>query len=195
MAGFTIDDVTGDGIPDIVIPVSTSVTNNGVPTFTGTVTTLIGKGDGTFTTGPVSNATWTTSLLPVTGVFKTGDVKDLLIGGTVLFGSGNGSFTVGPTNTAIASATNYLFPGAVGSLRNNGKLDVVVTQPGFVSIYYGNGDGTFTAGPTYAALPDYMQVTITDVDGDGNPDIVLGTSTGGIYTDGGDDVGSRRSRF
>ena len=35
----------------------------------------------------------------LTGVFKTGDVKDLLIGGTVLFGAGNGSFTQGPTNT------------------------------------------------------------------------------------------------
>ena len=60
---------------------------------------------------------------------------------------------------------------------------MVVTQPGFVSIFYGNGDGTFTAGPSYAALPDYMQVTITDIDGDGNPDIVLGTSTGRVYTD------------
>ena len=169
---FTIDDVTGDGIPDIV-----ELTTTGLAI--ANVTTLIGKGDGTFTIGPVSAVTGVPSDQPVTGVFKTGDVKDLLVGGTVLFGSGNGSFTVGPTNTAIASATNYLFPGAVGSLRNNGKLDVVVTQPGFVSIYYGNGDGTFTTGPSYAALPDYMQVTITDVDGDGNPDIVLGTSTGG----------------
>ena len=49
--------------------------------------------------------------------------------------------------------------------------------------------------PGYAALPDYMQVTITDVDGDGNPDIVLGTGAGGIYTDGTTDVGLRRSRF
>ena len=178
---FTIDDVTGDGIPDIV-----ELTTSGLAI--ANVTTLIGKGDGTFTIGPVSAVTGVPSDQPLTGVFKTGDVKDLLVGGTVLFGSGNGSFTVGPTNTSIASATNYLFPGAVGSLRNNGKLDVVVTQPGFVSIFYGNGDGTFTAGPSYAALPDYMQVTITDVDGDGNPDIVLGTSTGGIYTDGTTDV-------
>jgi FG-GAP-like repeat len=178
---FTIDDVTGDGIPDIV---ELTTTNLAV----ANVTTLIGKGDGTFAIGPVSAVTGVPSDQPVTGVFKTGDVKDLLVGGTVLFGAGNGSFTVGPTNAGIASATNYLFPSAVGSLRNNGKLDVVVTQPGFVSIYFGDGDGTFTVGPTYAALPDYMQVTITDVDGDGNPDIVLGTSTGGVYTEGGYDT-------
>ncbi len=178
---FTIDDVNGDGIPDIVELTGISITNPGARTFTGTVTTLIGKGDGTFTLGPASAATGFADVQPFTGVFKSGDVKDLLIGGTVLFGAGNGSFTQGPTNAAIASATNYLFPGAVGSLRNNGILDVVISQPGFVSIFLGNGDGTFATGPSYAALPDYMQVTITDIDGDGNPDIVLGTSTGGVY--------------
>ncbi len=137
--GFVIDDVNGDGIPDIVIPVSSGVTNNGYPIFTGIVTTLVGKGDGTFTTGPVSNATWTDSLLPVTGVFKTGDVKDLLIGGTVLFGMGNGSFYSRPNQCGYRERNKLPFPGAVGSLRNNGKLDLVVTQSGFVSIYFGNG--------------------------------------------------------
>ena len=92
-AGFTVDDVNGDGIPDIVILNSTNTTYGTPITLTGTVTTLIGKGDGTFTIGPVSNLTWTDSLQVQTGVFKTGDVKDLLVGGTVLFGAGNGSFT------------------------------------------------------------------------------------------------------
>jgi hypothetical protein len=178
---FTIDDVNGDGIPDIVELTTTSAT-------IANVTTLIGKGDGTFTVGPVSAVTGVPNDQPVTGDFNGDGNKDVLVGGTVLFGAGNGSFTVGPTNTAIASATNYLFAPAVGALSTNGKLDVVVSEPGFVSIYYGNGDGTFTTGPSYAALPDYMQLTITDIDGDGNPDILLGTSTGGIYTSGGYDT-------
>ena len=79
--------MNGDGIPDIVILNGTVGAFNGtVIPVTGTVTTLIGKGDGTFTKGPVSNLTWTDSLQVVTGVFKTGDVKDILVGGTVLFG-------------------------------------------------------------------------------------------------------------
>ena len=192
LAGFTVDDVNGDGIPDIVVLNGTvGVYNGSVIPVTGTVTTLIGKGDGTFTIGPVSNLTWTDSLQAVSGVFKSGDVKDLLVGGTVLFGAGDGSFTQGPTNDAIANLsinTPSVGGNAVGSLRNNGKLDVVVSEPGYVSIFYGNGDGTFQAGPSYAALPDYMQVTITDIDGDGNPDIVLGGSSGGVYTLGGYDT-------
>jgi hypothetical protein len=191
-AGFTVDDVNGDGIPDIVILNGTVGTYNGsVIPVTGTVTTLIGKGDGTFTIGPVSNLTWTDSLQVQSGVFKTGDVKDLLVGGTVLFGSGNGSFTQGPTNDTLATLnvdTAAVGGNAVGSLRNNGNLDVVVSVSGFASIFYGNGDGTFQTGPAYATGPDFMQATITDIDGDGNPDIVLGTSTGGVYTIGGYDT-------
>ncbi|MFP5230138.1 MAG: FG-GAP-like repeat-containing protein [Acidobacteriota bacterium] len=183
---FTIDDVNGDGIPDIV---ELTQSNGAI----ANVATLLGKGDGTFTVGPVSALTGFTAnapadVQPLTGDFNGDGKKDLLVAGTVLFGSGNGAFTVGPTNTVLAGDGNYLFPNAVGDLRNSGKLDVVATDNGSVSIFYGNGDGTFTAGPTYAALPDYMQVTITDLDGDGNADIVLGTSTGGVYTIGGYDT-------
>ncbi len=189
VAGFTIDDVNGDGIPDIVVPTVTSTTNPGVVTFTGNVTTLLGKGDGTFTTGPVSSLTWTNSLLPLTGDFNGDGKKDLLIGATVLFGGGDGTFTAGPTNSAMAAAlTSNTFVGAAADLSNNGKLDVVVSVPGSIAIFNGNGDGTFQAGPVYAGLADSYQVTITDIDGDGNPDIFLGTSTGGLYTLGGYDT-------
>ena len=176
---LTIDDVNGDGIPDIVVA------------GTGIVTTLIGKGDGTFTIGPVSTFTSSGSGGGIEGV-ATGDFngdgkKDLLVDTTVLFGGGDGTFTQGPTSAALANVSTF-GTGAVGDLRNNGKLDVVVSERGSVAIFYGNGDGTFAVGPRYAGPPDGEQVTITDIDGDGNLDIVVGTSTGGVYTEGGYDT-------
>ena len=189
VAGFTIDDVNGDGVPDIVVPTVTSTTNPGVVTFAGNVTTLLGKGDGTFTTGPVSSLTWTNSLLPLTGDFNGDGKKDLLIGATVLFGGGDGTFTAGPTSSAMSAVlTSNTFVGAAADLSNNGKLDVVVSVPGSIAIFNGNGDGTFQAGPVYAGLPDSEQVTITDIDGDGNADIFLGWGTEELYTLGGYDM-------
>ncbi|HEX3743369.1 MAG TPA: FG-GAP-like repeat-containing protein [Bryobacteraceae bacterium] len=186
----TIDDVNGDGYPDIVVLSIQSVkNNNGLVTIGGAVTTLLGNGKGTFTTGPVSTLTWNGGYQAETGDFNNDGKKDLLAGGTVLLGSGNGAFTQGPTNAALAAVNNSgTGTTSVGDLRNSGNLDAVVTGPGSVNIFYGNGDGTFKTGPSYAGLPDDMQTTITDIDGDGNLDIVMGSSTGGIYTSGGQDM-------
>ncbi len=173
---ITIDDVNGDGIPDIV-----------VCGLTPGITTLIGKGDGSFTaTAPSATSIRECGAAGgqiLTGNFHTGGHKDLLVGGIVLAGNGHGAFTPGASvSTDILLNFGSSIPAvAVGDINKDGKADVVVSQPGFVAVFYGKGDGTFTAGPRYAALADYMQVTITDLDGDGNPDIVLGSSSGGIY--------------
>jgi PASTA domain/FG-GAP-like repeat len=173
----TIDDVNGDGKPDIVICGLTSG-----------ITTLIGKGDGTFTPTALS-ASGVTPCGPEPGQILTGDFngdgkKDLLIHSTVLLGKGDGTFTVGSTLPVNPNLFGEFGNVAVGDVNNDGKLDVVASLPGYVVVFYGKGDGTFTAGPRYAGLPDLMQVSLTDIDGDGNLDVVLGTATGGVYTDG-----------
>jgi hypothetical protein len=183
----TIDDVNGDGKADIVV-----VSGPGV-------TTLVGNGNGSFTVGASSATTLGLTALAATAQVLSGDFnndgkRDLLVDVngtmTVLLGVGDGTFTVGsPVSTDPTVAPPYSVPSvAVGDMNNDGKADVVISQPGFVAIFYGNGNGAFTAGPRYAALPDYRQVSLTDLDGDGHPDIVLGTASGGIYTSDGYDL-------
>ena len=69
-------------------------------------------------------------------------------------------------------------------MNNDGKLDLVLSTGGSVLTYLGKGDGTFTAGNSYATIDSYGFVAVTDLDGDGNADIYIGLGNGGAY--GGD---------
>jgi hypothetical protein len=170
---ITIDDVNGDGIPDIVV-------------CSSGITTLIGKGDGTFAPSAPSASTISCGGAPgeiVTGDFNGDGKQDLLIQGTVLLGNGDGTFTVGSPIAADASYFAGQFGNtAVGDVDNDGKLDLVISAANFVAVFHGNGDGTFTAGPRYASVPGPVPVSLSDIDGDGNLDIVLGLGSGGTYT-------------
>jgi Bacterial Ig-like domain (group 3)/FG-GAP-like repeat/FG-GAP repeat len=172
-----IDDFNGDGKADIVIC-----------GLTPGMTTLIGKGDGTFTASALS-ASGVGLCGPAAGQIVSGDFngdgkKDLIVHGVVLTGQGDGTFALG---APISSDTSMLFEFgniAAGDLNKDGKLDLFVSEVGYSVVYYGKGDGTFTEGPRYATLQDLQQVSISDLDGDGNLDVVLGSSSAGVFTDG-----------
>jgi len=80
-------------------------------------------------------------------------------------------FQVAPT-IAIGSGVSAV---AVADVNGDGNPDMVAVG-GSVSVFLGNGDGTFQAAINYAVAGS--SIAIADLNGDGKPDLVIGTSTG-----------------
>ncbi|MBB5059108.1 uncharacterized protein (DUF2141 family) [Granulicella aggregans] len=178
-----IDDFDGDGKLDIVIPVG------GVnPYFAGNLTFLPGKGDGTFGTAKTIALSGVEDGL-ISADFNGDGKKDLVgNGGVVFLGKGDGTFTALPRLTAfdILNATsNEGTQLAAGDFNKDGKLDFAAGTGNSISIFLGNGDGTFTLGNTYASIENHGHVMATDLDGDGVLDIYSGNAQAGIFS--GDD--------
>ncbi|MBA3916226.1 MAG: VCBS repeat-containing protein [Acidobacteriales bacterium] len=68
---------------------------------------------------------------------------------------------------------------AVADFNRDGKLDLVTANDGgpehAVSILLGNGDGSFQPQQSYPAANDTVNVVTADFNGDGNPDIAVGS--------------------
>jgi hypothetical protein len=182
----TIADVNGDHKPDLIVADGCmSLSSCG----TGGVSVLLGNGDGTFKPAVVY-ATGGCSASSVAVADINGDGHpDLIVsnycspGGTnpgvvgVLLGNGDGTFQPVLSYPTLGSGNDQAV--AVGDLNGDGHPDVVVVgqdygTDGFVTVMLGNGDGTFQPQITYdsGALEPY-EVTISDLNGDGHPDVVV----------------------
>jgi Bacterial Ig-like domain (group 3)/FG-GAP-like repeat len=172
-------DVNGDGKLDLV------VINN-----SNTVIVLLGNGDGSFQ-APQSYSTGLASSEGITIADLNGDGKpDLVLTGcgvscfpgdvAVLLGNGDGSF-----KTAVLYGTGGWVGQsvAVADVNLDGKADLVVvnvcttincTGYGALGVMLGKGDGTFEPVVTYSTGGfGSSEVTIADVNGDGNPDLLV----------------------
>ncbi len=109
------------------------------------------------------------------------------VGGVgVLLGNGDGTFQPSVTYTSGGFSP---YSVAVGDVNHDGKPDIVVanffvddyTYVGAVSVLLGNGDGTFQAPVSYSS-DGYgaTSVALGDVNGDGNPDLVVANSDGSV---------------
>ena len=90
--------------------------------------------------------------------------------------------TTRPTSSIALSVTSELTTGpspisvATGDFNGDGKLDLVVANSGSsndISVFLGNGDGTFQSAAAYGAGLVPYAVVVGDFNGDGKLDIVV----------------------
>jgi len=168
-----IADLNGDGKLDLV-----------VSNLSGTVSVLLGNGDGTFQTAQTFTAG--TDIPSVSAVDLNGDTKpDLVIrdftanGGQVgvLINNGDGTFGSVRLLPNISAASSF----AVGDLDGDLKMDIMVGDggtPSAVHVFLGNGDGTFQ-GPIDVSLSRAPEsIYLADFNLDGRPDLCVSVFNG-----------------
>ncbi|MEZ0064462.1 hypothetical protein ABIA32_000450 [Streptacidiphilus sp. MAP12-20] len=166
-------DLTGNGRLDLVI------TNQGTGGHDdNTVSVLLGNGDGTFQ----PQRTFFTGANPdavALGDFTGSGKLDLAVANvgddtvSILRGNGDGTFQAPqtyPTGTNSNPASI-----AVGDFTGNGVQDLAVADDGIgkVSVFLGNGDGTFQPQRLYPAGVVPISVAAADLTGNGHLDLVL----------------------
>jgi hypothetical protein len=177
-----VDDVNGDGKADVV------VATRDISTKQEYISVLTGNGDGTLNAAvSISVATPAGFEIAnlITSDLRNSGHKDIVTSnGLVLLSNGSGAFTASqtaafePTTASSSNGPNL----ASGDLNGDKKQDLVVNNGGEISIYLGNGDGTFTPGASYASNDSVGYVTVTDLDGDGHADVYVGTANGGFFS-------------
>ena len=196
-----VGDFNGDGQTDLVAvdsPVSGLVT----------VSSLLGRGDGTFQPQKMlqfqSGSGSFLSTVRLADFNKDGRL-DLVIAGLngangvpqirTFLGNGDGTFTPGVT---LNDADMFNTTITAGDVNGDGNPDIVAATfySGEANVFLGHGDGTFQAPQTFFAGQVPTSVTIADLgsqvtlpDGtvtlgppDGHPDLVI-TNGGSIFSD------------
>jgi FG-GAP-like repeat len=98
----------------------------------------------------------------------------------VMLGDGTGKFTLGSKIQSYAGFGWIL----AGDFNGDGKLDLVAMRGQTLTVYFGNGDGTFAIGPQYVLFPgDHQgsQLVAGDFNNDGKLDIVGVDTTGAVF--------------
>ena len=181
---ITTGDFNGDGIADL------AVVNPGG----NNIVIFLGKGDGTFTQVAQSPIFAASPESAAVGDFNGDGKADLavaLVGAnsndlgsvTILLGNGDGTFTsvaqTLPTSPSPTSITAADFTG-------DGILDLAVASLddldygyyGTISVFQGDGDGTFTALPEAFSSFPFNSITTGDLQNTGDPAVFVAGPNG-----------------
>ena len=177
---------TGDGHLDLAVASENEIFN------AGTVSVLLGNGDGTFQPlAQAGNATGLSPISVVAGDFTGNGRTDLAVanGGdntvSVLLGNSDGTFQP-PITTAVGDYPNSI---VAGDFNGDGRLDLAVDNEfdDTVSVLLGNGDGTFEPQVTYSGAGGWS-IVAGDFTGNGHLDLATaaGSNTLSVLLGNGD---------
>jgi hypothetical protein len=94
----------------------------------------------------------------------------------VFLNDGTGHFGA-PVTTNVPIAGGFLSKMVGGDFNEDGKPDLIVSNTGtnqVARVLLGNGDGTFTVQPAIKNSDGFLSARVTDLNGDGHQDLVLG---------------------
>jgi len=173
-----VADFNRDGKADLAV-LNQGTSSGGLNPGSGTLTILLGNGDGTFAATSNSPAVGTNPTAIATGDINSDGILDLAVTNqndpgtvTILLGNGNGTFAAIIPIPVVGGPESIV----MGDFNGDGIPDLVVASydQSNLTVLLGHGDGTFTSSTAGPIPSDFSHsLAVADLNGDRVQDVVV----------------------